>query len=474
MPAFASSPTAAVARGRAGQLRPNSLCARRPLRPHAMRAAATAAAPVASGDDESGALETDESVYDVIIVGSGFGGLSCAAATTALGLKTLVLEAHYRAGGVAHGFEVKNGAGRFSFDTGPSFYCGLSATSDGGRSVNPVKLALDAVGESVPCVSYGRTGYTIDDLRQGTSIRVCEDEEETLASVGKVSGPGGAEQLRKFNAVMKDIHRNMRVPAIALRSDALAIPVIFRRWAAEMLGLLPHVGDVKRPVSDIMRRVGVTDPAVIRYLDTEAFLLSGLKTDATITAEVAFMVGERERKGAIEYPVGGARAIVDALVRGIEGAPAGRGKVALNSHVERVVVEDGRASGVVVRGRGGKPARFVRAHTVMSNASGWQTFSGPDALVGPEHLSASFVRGAADTPAVESFMHAHIAIPNDGLHPFDGHHAVVIDSSIDIATPGNTVRWTSCLLPPLAAAAGVAPDAHGIDVLSFMSSLSVR
>lgn len=140
----------------------------------------------------------EDRTWDVVIIGSGFGGLCCAAITTALGFETLVLESHYAPGGVAHGFEVKNAAGIFKFDTGPSFYCGLE-DSGGERSVNPVKLALDAVGESVECVSYGKTGFVIDDLRNGTTIRVCESEEETLESIRAVAGSDGAEQVKKFN-----------------------------------------------------------------------------------------------------------------------------------------------------------------------------------------------------------------------------------------------------------------------------------
>jgi NAD(P)-binding Rossmann-like domain len=94
-------------------------------------------------------LEVSEDVYDVVIIGSGFGGLCCAAATTALGFKTLVLESHYAPGGVAHGFEVKGNRGVFKFDTGPSFYCGLDSSGNGCSSVNPVKVGN--VHRDPPC-----------------------------------------------------------------------------------------------------------------------------------------------------------------------------------------------------------------------------------------------------------------------------------------------------------------------------------
>lgn len=52
----------------------------------------------------------------------------------------------------------------------------------------------------------------------------------------------------------------------------------------------------------------------------------------------------------------------------------------------------------------------------------------------------------------------HIAIPSGGLPRFDGHHAIVIDSSHDIAEPGNTVMF-SC---PTIWDASLAPDGFHI------------
>jgi phytoene dehydrogenase-like protein len=126
----------------------------------------------------------------VVVIGSGMGGLSTACITSALGLKTLVLESHYAPGGVCHGFEVKNKSGTFHFDTGASFFCGLV----GEQSLNPVKHALDAVGEKVDVAFYDR--FCIDDLAMGGTVVVCQDEEETLRSVEALS-PGGAKQLRR-------------------------------------------------------------------------------------------------------------------------------------------------------------------------------------------------------------------------------------------------------------------------------------
>ena len=52
--------------------------------------------------------------YDAIVVGSGMGGLTCAALLSKLGRKVCVLEQHYTAGGFTHSYE-RNG---YEWDVG--------------------------------------------------------------------------------------------------------------------------------------------------------------------------------------------------------------------------------------------------------------------------------------------------------------------------------------------------------------------
>lgn len=126
-------------------------------------------------------------------------------------------------------------------------------------------------------------------------------------------------------------------------------------------------------------------------------------------SEMAFMFSERHNKrSTIDYPFGGSKAIVDALIRGgwaggagrrrarsscssrwcplntthphILPAPAGiekhGGRVLLRSHIEEVLVEGGRAAGVRLRGRqqaGAQPEVIRASKAVVSNASVWDT-----------------------------------------------------------------------------------------------------
>ncbi|MBD0270154.1 MAG: NAD(P)/FAD-dependent oxidoreductase, partial [Cyanobacteria bacterium Co-bin8] len=55
---------------------------------------------------------------DILVIGSGIGGLSCAALLARYGNSVTVCESHSIAGGAAHSFE-RSG---FTFDSGPSLY----------------------------------------------------------------------------------------------------------------------------------------------------------------------------------------------------------------------------------------------------------------------------------------------------------------------------------------------------------------
>ena len=67
---------------------------------------------------------------EFFVIGSGIGGLCCAALLAHYGLEVIVCESHTIAGGAAHSFQ-RDG---FIFDSGPSLYSGLSYNQNYGRA----------------------------------------------------------------------------------------------------------------------------------------------------------------------------------------------------------------------------------------------------------------------------------------------------------------------------------------------------
>jgi len=111
---------------------------------------------VASTAADRSTIQDQEEEYDVIVIGSGVGGLSCGSLLATAGRKVLVVESHYEIGGCAHEYAV-NMKGQtipskalsadennvFRFEAGPSLYAGLSPD----QSPNPLKHIYQMIEE---------------------------------------------------------------------------------------------------------------------------------------------------------------------------------------------------------------------------------------------------------------------------------------------------------------------------------------
>ncbi len=368
--------------------------------------------------------------FEAIVIGSGIGGLVAGSMLARYGKRVLVCESHTIAGGAAHSFSRRG----FHFDSGPSFYCGLSDP----QSLNPLSQVLNMLEESIAAISYDPLGHY--HFPEGT-LPVYADARNYLDAVAKFA-PQGAVELQQFQQNLLVLYEALRgIPALALRSDWQLIPVLLSRYSPALLKLLPLVGAIAGSAGTLMDR-DVRDPWVRRLIDLECFLLSGLKAHGTVAPEIAFMIGERSHS-AIEYPVGGSGAIVEALVRGLQ---RWGGKLRLGTPVEQILVESGKTTGIRLQN-----SETIRAPIVISNATIWDTYT---KLLRPEDLPESYRKNSLSMPAVDSFMHLHLGIKATGLEGLTGHHVVVHDSKVDITVPGNTCMisiptvWDASLAPP--------------------------
>ncbi len=354
---------------------------------------------------------------DAIIIGSGLGGLVAGALLARYGRRVIVCESHTLPGGAAHAFT----RGGFTFDSGPSFYCGLGDAA----GANPLSQVLAILGEPITAVPYDPFGYY--HFPEGT-LPVYGDGEKYRQAVERFS-PGAAAQLAVLEARLLKLYAPLKaIPTLALRADWQLLPLLLRRYPGAIAQLLPTLPDLGRSMGEVMAACCPDgfDPWLQRLLDLECFLLSGMKCDQTVAPEMAFMFGERSQS-VIDYPVGGSGALVEALVRGLK---RWGGELRLGTHVDKIVVEAGQAKGVAL-----KNGDRLTAPIVISNATLWDTYAH---LLSPADLPADYRAQSLDTPAVDSFMHLHLGIRADGLEDLAIHHVVVHDGDADITAPGNT------------------------------------
>lgn len=373
---------------------------------------------------------TNTQTTDVVVIGSGIGGLSCAALLARYGFRVIVCESHSIAGGAAHAFAYQG----FTFESGPSLYSSLSYRP----SPNPLRQVLDAIGEDLPCQTYDAWGCCLPE----GNFKAVIGADPFCEVLEQLRGQQTVAEWRTLQQVMEPFAKAaIALPPIALRLDLGAVRTV-APFVPSLLQQSANLFKLTGSFSRIMDEV-IHDPFIRNWLNMLCFLLSGLPADGTNAAEVAFMFADWYRSGVkLDYPLGGSGNLVNALVRGLQKQG---GELRLNAHVEKVLVENQRAIGVQLRN-----GEVIRAnHAVVSNASVWDTLK----LIPDGALPKKFVLQRQETPECDSFMHLHLGIDAQGLPPdLECHYVVVQDWEAGITAPQNlvVVSIPSVLDPSLA------------------------
>ncbi|MGF1607311.1 MAG: phytoene desaturase [Rhodothalassiaceae bacterium] len=270
-----------------------------------------------------------------VVIGSGFGGLAAAVRLGARGYRVTVAEKLDAPGGRAYVFR-QNG---FVFDGGPTIITAPFLFEElwelaGKRLADDIELK--------PITPFYQIRF--DD---GTVFDYGGSREDMRREIGRIS-PGDVAGYDRF---MKRSERLVEVGFTQLSH----IP--FTRFF-DMLRISPDLIRLSgyRTVYGAVASF-VKDERVRIALSFHPLLVGG---NPFSTTAIYNLIGFLEQKWGVHFAMGGTGALVEGLVRLIEGQG---GRMLYNAQVDEILVKDGRAAGVRLA-----DGRTLAADIVVSNA----------------------------------------------------------------------------------------------------------
>ncbi len=369
--------------------------------------------------------------HDVIIIGSGIGGLTAGALLAQRGLNVAVFEQHFLAGGFCtsweRGVRQKDGSRwRYVFDAGVHDVSGL-----GPRG--PVRNMLQQLGvwEKLDWRHMAHE-YHLD----GIDMRVPRDVDAFVDKLGELF-PHEAEAIRAFFTEMRHIYDDLYADV-----DETGGAPMPPKTVKEMLDYPirhPHAYRWRMRSFGDMLDTFFEDVQLKRFLS----LLTAYLTDDPTQLHVETMApifGYYFDGGF--YPAGGSQKLADVLVAAIQHHG---GQLFLRTPVKEILIEQGRAAGVVL----GKDGSVHRAPAIISNADLKKTFLD---LVDESHLPKDFrariAGGAASTSAFMVFLGVDF-IPDVAPLTMTGDLGIMIPSKADpsLAPRGHAAITLITLIP---------------------------
>ncbi|CAG0929902.1 all-trans-retinol 13,14-reductase [Thermoflexales bacterium] len=290
--------------------------------------------------------------YDVIIIGSGAGGLAAAVPLAQAGQRVLVCEQHEVPGGWTHSFTLQG----YRFSPGVHY-----------------------IGEVQP---GGSLRWVYEGLGVSQDLEFCElnpdGYDHIFIGQERFDFPKGKENLA--------IRLKDRFPKEASGIDGYLNTAIELMKGASLLGQDNRLDQIASAIShagSLLRWFTRTGQELIDHYISDPVLkgvLAGQSGDhglppSQVSAFFQAGITQHYLNGGY-YPRGGGFAIPRAFVRALKRAG---GEIRLNTLVDRILIENGKASGVRLA-----DGTEFRSRYVISNADPEVTFG---QLIGREHLS---------------------------------------------------------------------------------------
>jgi phytoene desaturase len=309
--------------------------------------------------------ESNQENYEIIVIGSGMGGLSVAALLAKAGKKVLVVERHDRPGGYAHAF-LRN---RYHFDSAIHMTAGCEPVSDSGTLSGGLIDRLLRIFDVRDRCNFVKINPFYSVLFPDAQIVDIPTGIENFTATHVAHFPDEEKGLRSFMKTCIDLtNEATKIPGDLSIFDFLKVPrkypTVFKYHKSTLQQVLDeHIQNAK-----LKSILGALWP----YLGLPPSKLSFLYW--------SFMNRSFLEEGAY-YCQGTFQNLVNAFV---ESLRKNDGELILQSRVRRVIISKDNAVGGVILENGQR----ISAPVVISNADATQTF---EELVGVENTPEQYL-----------------------------------------------------------------------------------
>jgi len=282
--------------------------------------------------------------YDVVVIGSGIGGLSCAALLTRLGRKVCVLEQHYTAGGFTHSYEREG----YEWDVGVHYI------GEVHKPHAPLRRIFDVISDGK--LEWAPMDACYDRIIIGDRHYDFVAGKDKLAAELKKHFPEEAEAIDAYFRLVLKVSHSMQ----AYFAGQAMPPRIARVY--EKLKRFRVPKECFMSTREVLE--GLTRNQQLIAVLTGQWGDYGLPP-----ADAAFIMHAAVTKHYFaggNYPVGGSWKIAETIIPVIR---SGGGEVFTYAKVKALLIEDGRAVGVTM-----EDGSVVRAPAVVSSAGVELTF----------------------------------------------------------------------------------------------------
>lgn len=282
---------------------------------------------------------------DLIVIGSGMGGLTVASlAAQLLGWRVLVLERHWRLGGFTHAFSRQ----QWHWDVGLHYVGGLAPDSQS-------RGFFDWVTGDLPWRMLP-DHFDVLHLPQGKLALNWRETEQAQALIDRY--PQEASAINRYFDDLAGMRKRFGLALFAASAPAwLAAPMRLWTMRERHMAALTTQDYMNQRFKDPGLKLAIA----CRWADY------GLPPAESAFGIHAMVLGSYAEGAG--RPEGGASAIAENVGRIVR---AQGGEMRVNAEVEHIIIEDGKAAGVKVRDAQGN-AQTLHAPRVVSDAGAHTT-----------------------------------------------------------------------------------------------------